>query len=43
MKIQTKEGDINLKEGEGVNMPRGTEFCPVSDKSSIILMFEPAE
>ena len=43
MKILTKEGDIILKEGEGVKMPKGFEFCPVSDKSSIVLMFEPLE
>jgi mannose-6-phosphate isomerase-like protein (cupin superfamily) len=43
MKIQTKNGDIHLKEGEGVNMPKGTEFCPFSEKSSIVLMFEPGE
>ncbi len=41
MKILTKEGDITLKEGEGIKMPKGTKFCPVSDKSSIVLMFEP--
>ncbi len=43
MKILTKEGEIRLKEGEGVNIPKGTEFCPVSDKASIVLMFEPLE
>ncbi|MBW2982286.1 cupin domain-containing protein [Candidatus Woesearchaeota archaeon] len=41
MKILTKKGTIHLKEGEGVNMPKGTEFCPVSDKPSIVLMIEP--
>ncbi len=43
MKIQTKDGDILLKEGEGVNMPKGIEFCPVSEKPSTVLMFEPLE
>jgi mannose-6-phosphate isomerase-like protein (cupin superfamily) len=42
IKIQTKTKEIILKEGEGVNIPKGTEFCPVSKKPSFVLMFEPA-
>ena len=41
IKIQTKEKDILLAEGEGVKIPRGLEHCPVSIKPSIVLMFEP--
>ncbi|MFQ5758793.1 MAG: cupin domain-containing protein [Candidatus Bathyarchaeia archaeon] len=41
IKIQIKEGDIILEQGEGVKIPRGVEHCPVSVEPSIVLMFEP--
>lgn len=40
IKIQTKNGDIILNQGEGVKIPKGVEHCPVSLKPSIVLMFE---
>ena len=41
IKIQTKDGDIVLEEGEGVKIPKGLEHCPISIEPSIILLFEP--
>ncbi|MBI2655000.1 cupin domain-containing protein [Candidatus Woesearchaeota archaeon] len=41
IKIKTKNGDVILKENEGVKIPKGLEHCPVSTKPSIVLMFEP--
>lgn len=41
IKIQTKKGDINLGQGEGIKIPKGLEHCPVSLEPSIVLMFEP--
>ena len=41
IKIKTKNGDVTLKEKEGVKIPKGLEHCPVSLKPSVVLMFEP--
>ena len=43
IRIQTKDGDIVLEEGEGVKIPKGLEHCPVSLKPSIVLLFEPLQ
>jgi mannose-6-phosphate isomerase-like protein (cupin superfamily) len=40
IKIQTKQEEIILKEGEGVKIPKGLEHCPLSLEPSIVLMFE---
>ncbi len=40
IKIQTRSGNIVLKEGEGIKIPKGVEHCPISVKPSIVLMFE---
>lgn len=41
IKIQTRNKDIILGEGEGVKIPKNVEHCPVSLEPSIVLMFEP--
>lgn len=41
IKIQTKNGNVILGQGEGVKIPKGLEHCPVSLEPSIVLMFEP--
>ncbi|MBI2652508.1 cupin domain-containing protein [Candidatus Woesearchaeota archaeon] len=41
IKIQTKNKDIILEEGEGIKISKGIEHCPVSIEPSIVLMFEP--
>jgi len=43
IKIQTKEGDIILEQGEGVKIPKGLEHCPIAIEPSIVLMLEPLE
>ena|SRR3989344_8459001 len=43
IKIQTKEKDIILEEGEGLKMPKGVEHCPIAIVPSIVLMFEPKD
>jgi mannose-6-phosphate isomerase-like protein (cupin superfamily) len=39
--IETKEGNIILKENEGVKIPKGVEHHPVSIEPSIVLLFKP--
>ncbi len=41
MRIQMREGDITLKEGEFFIVPRGVEHCPIADEEAQILLFEP--
>ena len=43
IKIQTKQGDIILEQGEGVKIPKGLEHCPIALEPSIVLMLEPLE
>jgi mannose-6-phosphate isomerase-like protein (cupin superfamily) len=43
IKIQTKAGEITLKQGEGLKIPRNIEHRPISTRPSIVLMFEPLE
>ncbi len=40
IKIQTKNRDFILSEGEGITIPKGVEHCPVALVSSVVLMFE---
>ena len=40
IKMQTRDGDIILEQGEGIKIPKGVEHCPVSIEPSIVLMFE---
>lgn len=39
--IRTREGDVEIKEGEFFIVPRGTEHMPVAEQEAYILMFEP--
>ena len=41
IKIKTENGNIILKQNDGVKIPKGVMHCPVSIKPSIVLMFEP--
>jgi len=42
MKIQLREKDIELEEGEFFIVPRGVEHKPVAEEEAWIVMFEPA-
>ncbi len=41
IKIQTRSGNITLKEGEGIKITKNIEHCPIAIEPSIVLMFEP--
>ena len=41
IKIKTKNGNIILKQNDGVKIPKGVEHCPISLEPSIVLMIEP--
>src|SRR3989339_1361311 len=40
IKIQTKVGDIEITQGEGVKIPKSVEHCPIAILPSVVLMFE---
>jgi len=39
--MRLRDGDIVLKEGEFIIIPRGVEHCPVAEEEAHILLFEP--
>lgn len=39
--IQTKEGNIDLNEGEGYVVPKGVEHCPFAKERAVVLLLEP--
>lgn len=39
--IQTENGDVNLKEGEGYVVPKGVKHCPKAEKRAVVLLLEP--
>ncbi len=39
--IDTEDGEINLKAGQGTVIPKGLRHKPHSKTSSLVLMFEP--
>ena len=41
IKIKTKNGNIILKQNDGVKIPNGVQRCPISLEPSIVLMIEP--
>lgn len=40
--IQTKEGDVELSEGEGYVVPKGLKHCPKAVERAVVLFLEPA-
>jgi len=40
--IRFRDGDVTLREGELLIIPRGTEHLPVADEEAHVLLFEPA-
>lgn len=41
MLMKLRDGDILLKEGEFIIVPRGVEHCPVADEEAHVLLLEP--
>lgn len=39
--IQTKQGNIDLSEGEGYVVPMGVEHCPMAKDRAVVLLLEP--
>ncbi len=39
--IKLRDGEINLKEGEFVVIPRGTEHLPIAEDEAHVLLLEP--
>ncbi|RJQ27820.1 cupin domain-containing protein [Candidatus Parcubacteria bacterium] len=39
--IETEEGDINLKAGQGTVIPKGLRHRPIAKEKSFVLMVEP--
>lgn len=39
--IQTENGNIELLEGEGYVVPKGTKHCPRADSRAVVLLLEP--
>jgi mannose-6-phosphate isomerase-like protein (cupin superfamily) len=41
LKIQLRDGEIDLGEGELVVIPRGVEHCPLAEEEALVLLLEP--
>jgi mannose-6-phosphate isomerase-like protein (cupin superfamily) len=41
-RMEFRDGDIELREGEFLIVPRGVEHRPVADEEVAVLLFEPA-
>ena len=41
MKMELRDGDITLEEGEFIIIPRGVEHRPVASEEAHVLLFEP--
>lgn|SRR3989344_3439033 len=39
--IQTENGPIHLKEGEGTVIPKGLKHCPKAENRAVVLLLEP--
>lgn len=39
--IQTKNGNIELSEGEGCVVPKGVKHCPIATERAVVLFLEP--
>ncbi|HEV8359629.1 MAG TPA: cupin domain-containing protein [Candidatus Thermoplasmatota archaeon] len=42
MRLRTRDGDLRIKEGEFVIVPKGVEHCPAAEGEVHVLLFEPA-
>lgn len=42
LRIEFRDGQVTLDEGEMYIVPRGVEHCPVAEEETHILLFEPA-
>ena len=42
LKMELRDGDVMLEEGEMLVVPRGVEHRPVADEEVWLMMFEPA-
>jgi len=40
-RMKLREGDIVVREGEIIIIPKGLEHCPVAEEEAEILLFEP--
>lgn len=40
--MQLRDGDIELKEGECMVIPKGVEHCPSAEEEVCVMLFEPA-
>ena len=40
-KLMLRDGEVELREGEFVIVPRGVEHMPVADEEAHVLLFEP--
>lgn len=41
LRIQLRDGEVNLNPGEFAVIPRGVEHCPVADEETEVLLLEP--
>lgn len=41
MRMELRDGDISLEEGEFIIIPRGVEHRPVADEEAQVMLFEP--
>ncbi len=41
LRIEFRDGEVTLEEGEMYIVPRGVEHCPVAEEETHILLFEP--
>lgn len=42
MRIEFRDGNVELEKGDMLIIPRGVEHRPVADKEAAVLLFEPA-
>lgn len=42
LRIEFRDGEVQLREGEMLVVPRGVEHRPVADDEACVLLFEPA-
>lgn len=42
MRLELRDGDVEVKAGEFIVVPRGVEHRPVADEETHVLLFEPA-
>jgi mannose-6-phosphate isomerase-like protein (cupin superfamily) len=40
--LKFRDGDVNVREGEFIIVPKGVEHCPVAEEEVHMMLFEPA-